>query len=69
MGEKVYCDECIYLQNRDIKVNGNITGKRYYCPVLNKWYAIGTTKKEVGFMCCDCGKRKGGQNETEQNPL
>ena len=29
--EKVYCDECKYLQNREIKVGDEVTGTRYYC--------------------------------------
>lgn len=66
---KTYCDECLFLQNREIKVKGKVTGTRYYCPVINKWYGIGTTEKEIGFMYCDCGKRKEEQDAAEKHSI
>ncbi len=56
---KIYCDECEYLQNREIKVNGNVTGTRYYCPKKQKWFPIGTNLEEIGFSFCAEGQRKG----------
>lgn len=58
MGEKVYCDECKYLQNRKIKLNdGTVTGTRYYCSKKKKWFCIGSTFEEIGLNCCAEGKK------------
>ena len=61
---KTYCDECKYLQNREIKVNGTVTGTRYYCSKKNWWFGIGSTFEEVGLNCCAEGKRKEAGNES-----
>ena len=57
MDEKVYCDECKYLQNREIKVNDKVTGTRFYCSKKNVWFTIGTTLEQIGFHCCAEGKK------------
>lgn len=58
MGEKVYCDECKYLQNREIKVNDEVTGTRYYCSKKKRWFSIGETIKLIGFHFCAEGNKK-----------
>ena len=58
MGEKVYCDECIFLQNRQIKVNDEVTGTMFYCPKKKYWFSIGSTLELVGFSCCAEGVKK-----------
>lgn len=62
---KVYCDECIYLEERPIKAevpmdSGNYitTGTRYYCSKHDKWYSIGTNEKLISFSCCCMGERR-----------
>ena len=62
---KVYCDECIYLEERPIKAevpmdSGNyiITGKRFYCRKHDKWFSIGTNKEQVSFNYCVQGGKK-----------
>ena len=61
---KVYCDECIYLEERPIKAevpldSGNYitTGTRFYCKLHDRWYSIGTTKEMIGFNYCVTGER------------
>ena len=63
---KVYCDECVFLEERPTLAevpmdSGNYikTGTRFYCPVQQKWFALNTTKEEMGFNYCVQGKRKG----------
>lgn len=60
MGEKVYCDECKYLQNRKIKVNDEVTGTMFYCSKKNRWFCIGETIEQLGLHCC----AEGEKNET-----
>lgn len=68
--DKVYCDECIHLQNRDVfaeVIEGNYedristktikTKKRYYCPIKEKWFSIGATIQEIGFSYCEKGEK------------
>lgn len=62
---KVYCDECKFLENRQIKAevpldSGNyiVTGNRFYCPKHDKWWPIRATLEDVSFSYCVYGERK-----------
>ena len=64
---KVYCDECIYLEERPIKAevpfgSGNYitTGTRFYCKKHNNWFSIGTNKELIKFNYCIAGEKKNG---------
>lgn len=61
---RTYCDECKYLETRDVKAeipqfSGNYeqTGKRYHCILHDKWYSINTSKELVGHSFCVQGER------------
>ena len=63
---KVYCDECIYLEERPAKAevpmdSGNYitTGTRFYCRKHDKWYSIGTNKELIRFNYCVQGDKDG----------
>jgi hypothetical protein len=59
--KKTYCDECAFLQNREVKTNdGIVTGTRYYCSKKKKWFSIGATLEEIGFSYCAEGANKNG---------
>lgn len=62
---KVYCDECVYLQNRMMKAevpfgSGKYveTKTRFYCPVHERWFSINTTVEDVKLNYCFEGKKK-----------
>lgn len=64
---KVYCDECIFLEERPIKAevpfdSGNYitTGTRFYCRRHDKWYSLCTSKEHLKFDYCVMGEK---QNE------
>lgn len=62
MNNKTYCDECQFLEERPVFANGlrgiiMQTGTRFYCPIKNRWFPIGTTIEQVGFEYCDKGKK------------
>lgn len=62
---KVYCDECVFLENRPTLAetfynSGKYeqTGTRFYCRKKEKWYTIGTTIEQIGFSWCLDGIKK-----------
>lgn len=62
---KVYCSECIFLEERptlaEVPIDsGNyvITGTRFYCPVQQRWFAVSNTRESIGFNWCIYGKRE-----------
>lgn len=62
---KVYCDECKFLEERPVKAevpfdSGNyiVTGKRFYCPKLDRWFALNTSMEVMKFNYCVYGERK-----------
>ena len=62
---KVYCDECIFLEERPIKAevpmdSGNYitTGTRYYCRLHDKWFPLRSSMEEIGFSYCVMGEKK-----------
>ena len=71
---KVYCNECVFLEERPILAevpmdSGNYikTGTRYYCSCHKKWYSINTTLEIMGFNYCVYGQRKGDLNNDKRN--
>lgn len=59
---KVYCDECVFLEERPVLAevpmdSGNYvkTGTRFYCPIHKKWFAINTTMEQMRFNYCASG--------------
>lgn len=67
---KVYCSECIFLEEHptlaEVPIDsGNYikTGTRFYCPVLQKWFSINTTRKMMEFNWCVYGEQKGATND------
>lgn len=66
---KVYCDECVYLQERPTMAETTMgsgvyyqTGTRFYCPKQKKWFPLNSTINEVGYSYCLDGMKKGVQS-------
>lgn len=67
MNNKIYCDECKFLEERPVFANdlhGIImqTGTRFYCPIKNRWYTIGMTIEQIGYEYCNKGEKDEANN-------
>lgn len=67
---KVYCDECVFLEERPTLAevpfgSGNYvkTGTRFYCPVHEKWFSINTPMELMQFNYCASGVKKGNVDD------
>lgn len=71
MTERIYCDECTHLVEKDVLVDvkaGNYkagfstkttnSGKRFYCQAQKKWLPINSNLNEIGFGYCEKGEKK-----------
>lgn len=61
----VYCDECVFLEERPVLAevpmdSGNYvkTGTRFYCLIHKKWFVINTTMEQMRFNYCASGMKR-----------